>query len=207
MQQALIPEISRPQPGSPPPCAERRSNDRRLLSREFLADGGEDGHNNAVHISQNGGVGEAQNLEAMLGQHTRPLAIPPLSLVRIMLPAIGFNHKAAGHTAEVRNIGSNRDLPSKMRIPQLHPMTKRPPEPLLGHRERRSHVLSEVALAMRGRGKCSLSNRHEAVLIYYIAYVMLIFTRCKGPQRSACADPHPVRWRGRPSPQGGGYGR
>ena len=86
----------------------------------------------------------------MLGQHTRPLCIPPLGIVRIMLPTIGFNHKTAGHTAEVRDIGSNRDLPPEVRIPQLHPMAKRPPEPLLGLRERRAHMLSEVALALRG---------------------------------------------------------
>ena len=86
----------------------------------------------------------------MLGQHTRPLCIPPLGIVRRMLPTISFNHKTASQAAEVRDKGTNRDLPPKMRIPQLNPMAKRPPEPLLGLRERRAHVLREVALALRG---------------------------------------------------------
>ena len=41
----------------------------------------------------------------MRGQHTRPLAIPSLGLVRIMLAAIGFDHEATPQTAEVGDIG------------------------------------------------------------------------------------------------------
>ena len=114
------------------------------------ADSGEDRSDHAFHILQNGGVSKAQNFEAMRGQHTRPLAIPPLGLVRIMLAAIGFDHEATPQTAEVGDKGTNRDLPPEMGSLQLDPMAQRPPEPLFGWRHRGAHALGEEALGWRG---------------------------------------------------------
>ena len=100
----------------------------------------------------------------MRGQHTRPLAIPSLGLVRIMLAAIGFDHQATPQTAEVRDKGTDRYLPPEMGSLQLDPMAQRPPEPLFSGRHRGAHALGEEALAGRGPGMSGLAGGHGAGL-------------------------------------------
>jgi len=128
------------------------------------ADSGEDRSNHTLHVRQNGGVSKAQNFEAMRGQHTRPLAIPSLGLVRIMLATIGFDHEATPQTAEVSDVGTNRDLPPEMGSLQFDPMAQRPPEPLFGGRHRGAHALGEEALGWRGPGMSGLAGGHGAGL-------------------------------------------
>ena len=156
------------------------------------ADRIEDRSNHAFHVRQNGGVSKAQNFEAMRGQHTRPLAIPSLGLVRIMLAAIGFDHEATPQTAEVGDKGTNRDLSPEMGSLQLDPMAQRPPEPLFGGRHRGAHAFGEEALGWRGPGMSGLADGHREGRSYSCAYANVDCARGQERKRSGARIPHPV---------------
>ena len=133
----------------------------------------------------------------------RPLAIPPLGLIRIMLAAIGFDHEAAAQAAEVGNIGANRDLAPEMRILQFNPMPQRPPEPLLRRCQRGAHVAGEAALALWGAVEKWLAGGHAGELRESCAYANQVLARCNRANRSAPRVPHPVPLRGPTLPMKG----
>jgi len=159
------------------------------------ADSGEHRSNHTLHVRQNGGVSKAQNFEAMRGQHTRPLAIPSLGLVRIMLATIGFDHKATPQAAEVGDKGADRDLPPEMGSLQFDPMAQRPPEPLFGGRHRGAHALGEEALGGRRPGMSGLAGGHGAGLKESCAHASVDCAGGQGRRRSAARIPHPVSLR------------
>jgi hypothetical protein len=84
-----------------------------------------------IHVLHHCGIAEAKNAKALAHEKTCASHIVSDRIIRRVLPTIDFDNELCAVTAEIRHIGADGDLATKMRFRDGKAVPQMPPQALL----------------------------------------------------------------------------